>query len=85
MAMTDRHFELFQTYLNVRMAELGQTEGPELFTLIKLDWDVLNDQPAMKRIVEHAELIQKRSLRDTEDVQRPILDARIVELEALEP
>ena len=85
MPMTDRHFELFQTYLDLRMAELKQNTGVELFQLIKLDWDVLNDQPAMQRVVEHAELLQKRVLRDTEDVQRPLLDARITELEALEP
>lgn len=85
MPMSERHFQVFEKYLNVRMRSLNLQTVPDLFQTMKVDWDILQDEPAMQRVLEHTELVQKRTTRDTEDIQRPALLARIAELEALEP
>jgi hypothetical protein len=82
MAMTDQHFELFKKYIDVRIHELELKDDQALWQLIKLDWDILNDQPAMRVVVERAELAQLRALIDSEDIQRPARLARIAALEA---
>ena len=79
--MDDATWELVQKYLGARMTELKQTDNAFAFQLLKLDWAVLSDVPRMQRVVDLAELGQLKAARDTHDVQRPTMDARIAELE----
>lgn len=85
MPMSERHFLTFQSYLNLRMRELKQDNVQQLFALMKVEWDTLDSESAMQRYLEHSELVSKTATRTTQDVERPALDARIAELQALEP
>ena len=81
--MDDETFELFTKYIMVRMRGLKLPEE-KILDLIKLDWNVFSDVPAMQGVVDSFELAQTKTILDNNDLRRPSLVARIAELEAKE-
>lgn len=81
--MDDATFELFKQYLMVRM-QILKLPQEKIIDLIKLDWLVFSDIPAMQQTVDRFELSRSIAFRDNQDLKRPALDAHIEELEAKE-
>ena len=80
--LDDAHWLLIEKYLNVQMQILKLTEPAAVFKVMKLHWAVLQDVVRLEDFVDRAELAGLKTNRDTENLNRPARDARIVELEA---
>ncbi len=85
--LTDAQFAILMAYLTTRgkmMKAAGDRRSiEELFLVVmQSDFTTLSDQAAMLIVIEDAQLVDLRALRDQLDSDRGSLDAEITRLES---
>ena len=76
------HWDLVQRFISRNMEAQGFNDPAQLLLFMKKNWKRLVDMPALRISELDGELLELKTRRDREDVDRVALDARITELEA---